>query len=305
MGFLPEQPYFYDYLTVSELLDLGGRLAGMAAAERRARADQADRAGRPRPRPRPAAQEVLEGHAAAGRAGAGADQRPRAGHPRRADERPRSDGPQGGPRPDPRGARRRQDRVLLVAHPVRRRVAVRSRRDLRRRSRSRTSAGRATWSTRPPSTSRSRLALADDATPTRWRRSRPGARRPGAPPASCCWWSRPASTSTRCWPRPTAAGGKVIAVTPRHETLEDLFLRRVAAGGAPARCWDDRVAGPDLGHRAQHVPRGGADQACSTAIVVARPRGQPDGDRARRDVDHQHSRVARDFGSPASRCSAR
>ncbi len=40
MGFLPEQPYFYDYLTVSELLDLGGRLAGMSAADRRARADQ-------------------------------------------------------------------------------------------------------------------------------------------------------------------------------------------------------------------------------------------------------------------------
>ena len=40
MGFLPEQPYFYDYLTVSELLDLGGRLAGMTAADRRARADQ-------------------------------------------------------------------------------------------------------------------------------------------------------------------------------------------------------------------------------------------------------------------------
>ncbi|MBK9035985.1 MAG: ABC transporter ATP-binding protein [Myxococcales bacterium] len=39
MGFLPEQPYFYDYLTVGELLDLGGRLFGMSAADRRARAD--------------------------------------------------------------------------------------------------------------------------------------------------------------------------------------------------------------------------------------------------------------------------
>jgi ABC-type sugar transport system ATPase subunit len=132
MGFLPEQPYFYDYLTVSELLDLGGRLFGMAAP-RAGPAPTADRPGRPRPRPRPAAQEVLQGHAAAGRPGAGADQRPRAGRPRRADERPRSDRAQGGPRPDPRGARRRQDGVLLVAHPVGRRVAVRSGRDLRRR----------------------------------------------------------------------------------------------------------------------------------------------------------------------------
>jgi ABC-2 type transport system ATP-binding protein len=38
LGFLPEQPYFYDYLTVAELLDLGGRLFGLPAAERRARA---------------------------------------------------------------------------------------------------------------------------------------------------------------------------------------------------------------------------------------------------------------------------
>jgi ABC-2 type transport system ATP-binding protein len=39
LGFLPEQPYFYDYLTVGELLDLGGRLFGMGAGERRKRAD--------------------------------------------------------------------------------------------------------------------------------------------------------------------------------------------------------------------------------------------------------------------------
>jgi ABC-2 type transport system ATP-binding protein len=39
LGFLPEQPYFYDYLDVGELLDLGGRLFGVGAAERRRRAD--------------------------------------------------------------------------------------------------------------------------------------------------------------------------------------------------------------------------------------------------------------------------
>ena len=39
LGFLPEQPYFYDYLTVGELLDLGGRLFGMSAADRARRAD--------------------------------------------------------------------------------------------------------------------------------------------------------------------------------------------------------------------------------------------------------------------------
>jgi ABC-2 type transport system ATP-binding protein len=40
VGFLPESPYFYDYLTVGELLDLVGRLFGMPAARRRARAGE-------------------------------------------------------------------------------------------------------------------------------------------------------------------------------------------------------------------------------------------------------------------------
>ena len=38
VGFLPEHPYFYDYLTVSELLDLVGRLHGLDRATRRERA---------------------------------------------------------------------------------------------------------------------------------------------------------------------------------------------------------------------------------------------------------------------------
>ena len=38
VGFLPESPYFYDYLTIGELLDLTGRLFGMPAPQRRKRA---------------------------------------------------------------------------------------------------------------------------------------------------------------------------------------------------------------------------------------------------------------------------
>jgi ABC-2 type transport system ATP-binding protein len=38
LGFLPENPYFYDYLSGEELLDLMGRLFGLARAERRKRA---------------------------------------------------------------------------------------------------------------------------------------------------------------------------------------------------------------------------------------------------------------------------
>ena len=40
IGFLPESPYFYDYLTVGELCDLAGRLFGMAPVARRKRADE-------------------------------------------------------------------------------------------------------------------------------------------------------------------------------------------------------------------------------------------------------------------------
>jgi ABC-2 type transport system ATP-binding protein len=39
LGFLPEQPYFYDYLTVGELCDLAGRLFGIDHATRKRRAD--------------------------------------------------------------------------------------------------------------------------------------------------------------------------------------------------------------------------------------------------------------------------
>ena len=46
VGFLPESPYFYDYLTVAELLDLTGRLFGLSHAERTKRADELiDRVG--------------------------------------------------------------------------------------------------------------------------------------------------------------------------------------------------------------------------------------------------------------------
>ena len=37
LGYLPEQPYLYDYLTPAEYLDYAGRLFGMTAAQRRSR----------------------------------------------------------------------------------------------------------------------------------------------------------------------------------------------------------------------------------------------------------------------------
>lgn len=40
IGFLPEQPYFYDYLTARELLEYYGRLSGVAAKERTRKVDE-------------------------------------------------------------------------------------------------------------------------------------------------------------------------------------------------------------------------------------------------------------------------
>jgi ABC-2 type transport system ATP-binding protein len=40
LGFLPEQPYFYDYLKPGELLDIFGRIFGLPAAERARRIDR-------------------------------------------------------------------------------------------------------------------------------------------------------------------------------------------------------------------------------------------------------------------------
>ena len=40
IGFLPEQPYFYDYLTAHELLEYYGQLSGVPARDRRRRAEE-------------------------------------------------------------------------------------------------------------------------------------------------------------------------------------------------------------------------------------------------------------------------
>ncbi len=40
IGYLPEQPYFYDYLTAAELLDYFGRFHDLSAQERKVRVDR-------------------------------------------------------------------------------------------------------------------------------------------------------------------------------------------------------------------------------------------------------------------------
>ena len=128
IGYLPENPYFYDYLTAEELLELlrrpvrlHGRRTGHSAR------GAAARRGRARRRAPPAAAQVLEGHDPARRAGPGADQRSRGGLPRRADVGPRPARPPRRARPDPAAARRGPHRLLQLAHPVGRRDALQPR----------------------------------------------------------------------------------------------------------------------------------------------------------------------------------
>ena len=92
IGYLPENPYFYDYLTAEELLELLRRPLRLPRRRAPAARGPAARRGRPGRRAPHAAAQVLEGDDPARRARAGARQRPRGGVPRRADVRPRSAG---------------------------------------------------------------------------------------------------------------------------------------------------------------------------------------------------------------------
>ena len=68
IGYLPENPYFYDHLTAEELLVYYASLFGIRGAERTTRASRLlDEVGIGAER-RLAAAQVLEGHAAARRA---------------------------------------------------------------------------------------------------------------------------------------------------------------------------------------------------------------------------------------------
>ena len=72
VGFLPENPYFYKYLTGEETLHFYGKLCGLSGAKLRERTEELLEARRPGKRARPPPGRLLEGHAPA--------HRPRPGH---------------------------------------------------------------------------------------------------------------------------------------------------------------------------------------------------------------------------------
>ena len=117
IGYLPENPYFYDYLTAEELLDYFAQLFGYSAADRAKRVSALARSRRHRRRAPAAAAEVLEGDGAARRHCAGAHQRSRGGLSRRADvgSRPARAPRRPGAHPGP--ARSGADGLLQLPHP--------------------------------------------------------------------------------------------------------------------------------------------------------------------------------------------
>ncbi len=233
MGFLPEQPYFYDYLTVHELLDLGGRLAGMSAADRATRADRLiARVGLAHARGlslKKYSKGMLQ----------------RAGLALALINDPELlvlDEPMSGL--DPIGRKEVRDlileerdagktvffssHILSDVESLCDRVAICVKGKIEDIGRPRELVDATTTETEV------RLALADDvdaavvaALVARAARSRRTAGELMLTVAGGVDVDEVLAAAH-------AAGGKVIAVTPRHETLEDLFLRRVAAQG-PAR----------------------------------------------------------------------
>ena len=75
IGFLPEQPYFYDYLTARELLEYYGQLSGVDSQAAVLESRRSAETGRPAGRRRSAAAQILQRDVAAGGN--------RAGHPAR------------------------------------------------------------------------------------------------------------------------------------------------------------------------------------------------------------------------------
>jgi ABC-2 type transport system ATP-binding protein len=235
IGFLPEAPYFYDYLTVGELCDLAGRLFGMAPAQRKRRADELiDKVGLGAARGQ-SLKKFSKGMLQ------------RAGLAQALMNDPELvvlDEPMSGL--DPIGRKEVRDLILELrdqrktvffsthilsdVEAITDRVAIIARGQLQAHGTPAELVSRSLTGTdvlvRLPATGGAPgdavdAALADGATRVR---------RVGDELSL----TLPAGADVDAWiARAHAAGGRVLQIAPRHETLEDLFLRRVA-GVEPA-----------------------------------------------------------------------
>ncbi len=253
VGFLPESPYFYDYLTVGELCDLAGRLFGLDAATRKQRADELiDKVGLGRARTQ-SLKKFSKGMLQ------------RAGLAQALMNDPELvvlDEPMSGL--DPIGRKEVRDlivelrdrgktvffstHILSDVEAITDRVAIVARGALQ------------LVGSPAALVSKSVLGvdvvvrIADGDAATALSDGSQRVRRVGEELSM----TLPATTDVDAWlARAHAAGAKIVAVTPRHETLEDLFLRQIAqADASPA-------APPPSDHHRAASPRGGRADADS------------------------------------------
>lgn len=237
IGFLPEAPYFYDYLTVGELLDLAGRLFGVPAAERQKRADTLiDRVGLGRAR-----------HQALKKFSKGMLQR--AGLAQALMNDPEVvvlDEPMSGL--DPIGRKEVRDLILELrdqgktvffsthilsdVEAITDRVAIVVRGQLQAHG-------------TPGELVRKTLLgvelavqLPAEREPAELVEGATRVRRVGDDLSLVL----PATADIDAWiQRAHAAGAKILSVTPRHETLEDLFLRQVASADSSPAAMEGRT----------------------------------------------------------------
>ena len=133
VGFLPESPYFYKYLTGEETLRFYGKLCGLRGAALKSRVEELlalvglTNAGEA------AARRLFQGHAATDRSGSGADPGTGAGCPRRTDGGRRSRRRARNSRSDPRPEAARHNRAAFVASARAGAGDLRSRRHSRQR----------------------------------------------------------------------------------------------------------------------------------------------------------------------------
>jgi ABC-2 type transport system ATP-binding protein len=225
VGFLPESPYFYDYLTVGELLDLAGRLFGVPRDVRKKRADELiERVGLDRARTQ-SLKKFSKGMLQ------------RAGLAQALMNDPELvvlDEPMSGLDPIGRkevrelilSLRDRGKTVFFSSHilsdveAITDRVAIIARGQLQDQG------------TPSALVQQTRLGtdvvvrIAGGADISELTASAEGVRRMGDELSL----TLPADTDIDAWlGRAHTAGAKVVQVVPRHETLEDLFLRRVAS----------------------------------------------------------------------------
>jgi len=236
LGFLPESPYFYDYLTVGELLDLAGRLFGLSASVRKKRAG-----------------ELIE-RVGLGRAQSQSLKKFSKGMLQRAGlaqalmndpELVVLDEPMSGL--DPIGRKEVRDlivelrdqgktvffstHILSDVEAITDHVAIIARGQLQAQG--------------TPSELVQKTILGIDVMIRLAADSEPGELTTGADRVrrhgDDLSLTLPADSDVDAWiTRAHAAGAKVIQVSPRHETLEDLFLREVADADAPASAKEGR-----------------------------------------------------------------